>query len=226
MKKYYEAYEERYKTIHKEKGKPWAGERPSVLLEKLLLKYNATSKSSILEIGCGEGQNALYLISKGFNVLASDVSNEAILWCKSWAKERRIDEKHFFVMDALNNSLTDKYDFIYSVAVLHMLVEDEDRINFLTFIRDHLNENGKAFVIVMGDGKQEYRSDATQAFNIIERPFEDELVKVASTTCRMVTWEEYLAELDRAGLEVIDHYIDTTISGFNSSMVVEVKVKD
>lgn len=226
MRKYYEAYEDRYKKIHKEKGKAWAGERPSVLLETLLLKYNAKKHSSILEIGCGEGQNALYLISKGFNVRASDVSNEAISWCKERAKERQIDENHFFVMDALNNDLNKKFDFIYSVAVLHMLVEDYDRIKFLTFIKDHLTDDGRAFVIVMGDGKEQRHTDPSKAFELADRPFGDELVKVATTSCRMVTWEEYLNELEKAGLDVINHYIDTTISGFSSSMVAEVKRKE
>ena len=225
-RKYYEAYEDRYKKIHQEKGLPWAGDRPSVLLKTLLEKYGADENSSILEVGCGEGQNALYLISEGFNIEASDISNEAIVWCKNWAREREIDEKHFFVMDALKNNLKKKYDFIYSVAVLHMLTEDDDRINFLKFIREHLKENGKAFIVVMGDGKMTRHTDSSKAFELSERPFGDEMVKVASTSCRMVTWEEYLSELDKAGLDVIKHYLDQTISGFDSSMVAEVKIKE
>lgn len=225
MRKYYEAYEDRYKKIHEEKGRAWAGERPSALLETLLKKYKGDENSTILEVGCGEGQNALNLISKGFNIEASDVSNEAILWCKKWAKERGIDEKHFFVMDALNNNLNKKYDFIYSVAVLHMLTEDEDRINFLKFICKHLNENGMAFIIVMGDGVETRKTDSSKAFELTSRPFGEEMVQVATTSCRMVTWEEYLTELDKAGLEVVSHYLDNTISGFVSSMVAEVKRK-
>ena len=222
-KKYYEAYDERYKKIHDETSLAWAGERPSPTIERLLKKYGANEKSKILEIGCGEGQNAINLISLGFNIEASDVSPEAIRWCKERAKENKINDNHFFVMDILKNNLEKQYDFIYSVAVLHMLVEDEDRQGFFKFIREHLNEKGKAFVIVMGDGKETRKTDTSKAFELSDRPFNGKTVKVATTSCRMVTWEEYLDEIKIAQLKVIDHYIDTTISGFVSSMVVELE---
>jgi 2-polyprenyl-3-methyl-5-hydroxy-6-metoxy-1,4-benzoquinol methylase len=44
-------------------------------------KYNLSS-SSILEIGCGEGRDALYHLKKGYGVTASDISAEAINYCK------------------------------------------------------------------------------------------------------------------------------------------------
>ena len=223
-KKYYEAYDDRYKKIHEETSLAWAGERPSPTLEKLLKKYGADENSSILEIGCGEGQNALNLINLGYNIEASDVSPEAIKWCKERARVNNIDEKHFFVMDILKNSLDKKYDFIYSVAVLHMLVEDEDRIGFFNFIRSHLKENGRAFVIVMGDGKETRKTDASKAFELADRPFGDKMVRVATTSCRMVTWEEEFEEIKKANLKILDHYLDTTISSFVCSMAVELSL--
>ena len=222
-KKYYEAYDDRYKKIHEATSLAWAGDRPSPTIEKLLKKYFASSKSKILEIGCGEGQNALNLISLGYNIEANDVSPEAIRWCKAKAKENGINENLFFVMDILRNDLKEKYDFIYSVAVLHMLVEDEDRQGFLSFIREHLADNGKAFIIVMGDGKMTRKTDTTKAFELSERSFGNKTIQVATTSCRMVTWEEYLNEMKRAKLNVLEHYIDTTISGFSNSMVVVVE---
>jgi len=36
-------------------------------------------------------------------------------------------------------------------------------------------------------------------------------VQVATTSCRMVTWEEYLAELEKANLKVLNYYIDKTM---------------
>lgn len=225
MKKYYEAYDERYKKVHSEKNLAWAGEGHSPSIEKLLQKYGANKNSSILEIGCGEGQNAIYLLSKGYNILASDVSPEAISWCKKKALSKGVNEKSFFVMDVLSNNLRKKFDFIYSVAVLHMLVEDEDRHKFLQFIFNHLKAEGKAFVIVMGDGVETRKTDKSKAFELADRPFGDETIQVATTSCRMVTWEEFLSELDRANLKVLHHYVDKTIAGFDVSMVAEVERK-
>ncbi len=126
-------------------------------------------------------------------------------------------------MDILKNNLKIKNDFIYPVAVLHMLVDDKDRHNFFIFIHDHLTDGGKAFIIVMGDGKETRKSDISKAFELSERSFANKVVKVATTSCRIVTWDEYLNEMKSAHLNVLDHYIDTTISGFSNSMVVEVE---
>lgn len=219
MKEYYKAYEERYKQVHQSQNKAWAGDRPSLSIINLLKKYKATLHSSILEIGCGEGQNAVYLMQKKYKVEACDVSAEAIRWCKEQARLAGVDEDKFFVMDILDNNLSKKYDFIFSVAVLHMLVKDEDRQKFLEFVKDHLNDEGKAFIIVMGDGKITRKTDPTKAFELADRPFEDKMIKVATTSCRMVTWEQYLQEFEKAGLRVVDHYLDKTISGFEVSMV-------
>ncbi len=225
-RKYYEAYEDRYKKVHSEKNLAWAGEGHSPTIEKLLKQYGANKNSSILEIGCGEGQNAIYLLSEGYNVHASDISPEAIRWCKQKASEKGVSQSPFFVMDILQNSLAEKFDFIYSVAVLHMLVEQGDRDKFLKFVHDHLKKSGKAFIVIMGDGEETRKTDINKAFELADRPFWGETIQVATTSCRMVTWSEFLNELNRANLNVIHHFLDKTIAGFENSMVAVVERKE
>ena len=226
MKKYYEAYEDRYKTVHNEKGLAWAGETPSYILKDWFNKYNITDKSNILEIGCGEGQNALYLQKENFNVIASDVSAEAINWCKQNAIKENIDENKYFVLDIIDNNLQDKFDCIYSISTLHMLVLDEDRKGFWNFIYNHLNDNGIAIVTSMGDGEFERSNcDITKAFDLDEREFNNEKIKVATTTCRIVNWENILNEIENSNLEIVDKFTSEEISGFNISMITILKRK-
>lgn len=225
MRKYYEAYNDRYKKVHSEKGLAWAGEGHSPTIEKLLKKYGASKDSSILEIGCGEGQNAIYLLSRGYNVIASDISPEAIRWCKEKALEKGVNEKAFFVMDILSNKLTEKFDFIYSVAVLHMLIEDKDRQKFFKFVFDHLKPEGKAFIIVMGDGVMTRKTDKTKAFELAERSFGNDTIQVATTSCRIVTKNEFAKEIEMANLNILNLGLDYTIAGFEVSMVAEVERK-
>ena len=52
MKKYYEAYEERYKTIHK-KGYSWSSNQATPIVLSMLNKYKIKKDRNILEIGCG-----------------------------------------------------------------------------------------------------------------------------------------------------------------------------
>ena len=225
MKKYYKAYDDRYKTYHAQEGVAWAGNRPSFILKDILDKHIKNKElAEILEIGCGEGQNAIYLMNNGFNIKATDVSNEAIIWCKNEAEKNNLNTKNFFVLDALDNSLTNKYDAIYSISTLHMLVLDEDRIKFLDFIYNHLKDDGVGIITIMGDGTTERNNtDISKSFEKVDRNINGKTVQVASTSCRIVNWKTFFKELETSKLEVINHYTSTEISGFNSSMVVEVK---
>lgn len=209
------------KKIHTEENLNWAGEVPTTLLLDYFKKYGLTQNSDILEIGCGEGQNAIFLMKNGYNIQASDVSPEAIMWCKKKAREQGVSDKNFFVLDVLNNNLQEKYDFIYSISTLHMLVLDEDRHNFLKFIHSHLKENGRAMITIMGDGEMEQNnSDITKSFELTDRPFNNKIVKVAATSCRIVNWSTFIQELQNANLLVIEHFNSKEISGFDNSMVV------
>lgn len=223
--KYYKAYEERYKTYHSEEGKAWAGDRPSYILGDLFEKHIKDKKvANVLEIGCGEGQNAIFLMQKGYNIEATDVSKEAINWCKKIALEKHLDPNKFFVLDALNNKLRKTYDLIYSISTLHMLVLDEDRKKFLDFIYSHLTEDGLAIISVMGDGiGEKNNSDITKSFNMVERVVNGKTVSVAQTSCRIVNWKTLFQEIVNSKLMIIKHQISKEISGFNSSMVVIVK---
>ena len=106
-----------------------------------------------------------------------------------------------------------------------MLVEQADRDKFLSFVHDHLKDKGRAIIVIMGDGVETRKTDTTKAFDLSDREFGDEIIQVATTSCRMVTWAEFLSELDRANLKVLNHYVDKTIAGFDKSMVAEVERK-
>ena len=221
---YYKAYDERYKIYHSNKGQSWAGEQPSVELADILKKYKATKESQILEVGCGEGQNARFLLKQGFNLRASDVSNEAISWCKQNI-EKNV-RNNFFVLDILNNNFTERFDFIISISTLHMLVLNKDRKKFFDFLYSHLQDDGIAIITSMGDGDyQQNKSDITKAFELVERDNGSGKMLLPQTSCRIVDWKQLTHEIESANLKIIDKYISTTISGFNSSMVAIIKKK-
>lgn len=232
MDKYYKAYDDRYRQFHSQTGKAWAGSKASVVLKDILGQY--PTKSKILEIGCGEGQNAMFLKQQGFDVIASDVSYEAISWCKKLAKNNNIDSDMFFVLDILNNNFSQKFDIIYSVSTLHMLILENDRKKFWDFIYEHLKEGGIAVVTVMGDGVKETDDcDISKAFDVVEKRFfdsdtntlTDTKVNVANTSNRIVNWDTLFNEINKSNLKVLKHYLSDKIVGFSSSMIVEVKRK-
>lgn len=137
MKKYYEAYEDRYKIVHN-KGFLWETHKQTLEINKIINKYNINKKAYILDLGCGEGRDAIYLLNKGYNVYALDYSKSAILMCNKLTNNVYKDK--FFSFDIFKDELTKKFDFIYSIAVIHMFVDDNDRNKFYKFIYDHLRE--------------------------------------------------------------------------------------
>lgn len=65
---YYEAYEDRYQQVHRE-GVQWFSDSPSKIVGQVIQKYGITKQAEILEIGCGEGRDAAYLLKEGYHLL-------------------------------------------------------------------------------------------------------------------------------------------------------------
>ena len=200
MDNYYNAYDKRYKQVHEENCS-WASNKPSPIVLETIKKYNCIN-CKILELGCGEGRDANFLLENGYNILATDVSNEAINYCKSINVH---NSKSFMILDACNSNLNEKFDFIYSVAVIHMLVLQKDRDDFLSFIKSHLKENGKALILTMGDGEYEIETNIEDAFKDVKRVHTEtgKEMMSASTSCKMVSFKHFEEELLINDLKVI-----------------------
>ena len=203
MRNYYEAYDDRYRQVH-EKALQWASEVPSAIVSQVMTRLDIGPDARILELGCGEGRDAVHLLEKGYNLLATDISPEAIRYCRTrWPKYSH----NFRVLDCVAGESDEKFDFIYAVAVIHMLVEDHHRCAFYRFIREHLKETGTALVCTMGDGTVERRSDVSTAFDLQERThgLTGEKLQLAGTSCRMVEWDTFLKEIRESGLTVTEY---------------------
>ena len=219
MSHYYEAYDERYKTIHK-MGYTWSSDKRTSVVEDVINRYKISKTDKILETGCGEGRDAGFLLKSGFDLLATDISEEAIRFCKTAYPE--FTDK-FARLDCLNDEHKEKYDFIYAVAVIHMLVLDGDRAGFYRFIYEHLNENGIALICSMGDGETEIKTDIEDAFKLKEREHPSGKVMVAGTSCRTVSFKTLQNELSAAGFTVIEKGITSSPPDFDRLMYAVVK---
>ena len=222
MKHYYEAYEDRYQTIHA-LGHAWSSDRPTPIVGEILARYGVPKTASLLELGCGEGRDAVPLLRAGRKLLATDISPEAVAWCRDLAPEYA---DCFRVLDCLGGELPNRFEFIYAVAVLHMLTEDADRHAYLSFIREHLEDGGLALICTMGDGTSERSTDPALAFDEVERSHDAGPVTVAATTMRMVSSGTFEKELDRAGLETAEKGLTPSFPDFNELMYAVVKKKD
>lgn len=107
-------------------------------LTKEILKFK--TRGTVLDLGCGEGQDAIFLTEQGFDVLGIDLSYQAIENLNKVAQDRKIiiDTK---VMDITQYNFHKTFDIILSEASLHFL-SVEERKEYINKIKLNTNENG------------------------------------------------------------------------------------
>jgi len=96
---------------------------------KLLAMLSSTKNKSILDLGCGNGSLARFLLEKGFNVYGTDASEKGI----TIAKERHPDR--FALQDLSSDDLPPilaeiKFDTIISTEVIEHLYDPRKFIEF------------------------------------------------------------------------------------------------
>ncbi len=211
---YYKAYDGRYRAIH-EKNHTWASDIPTPIVPEILKRYQIAKDAPILEVGCGEGRDSISLLKEGYCLSASDVSKEAIRYCRARYPEFC---DRFRVIDACRDALPERYAFLFAASVLHMLTEDDDRMAFFAFCKRHLQPGGKCLILSMGDGTVEFCTDAKDAFLLQERTnnVDGIAVTVPATTCRVVNFETLRREAEGAGLCVLESGITASPPDFPS----------
>lgn len=94
---------------------PWEHEDPDPDLIDFTEKLNVPPNSRVLDAGCGNGKNLIYLKKKGFEVHGFDISKTAV----ALAKER-VPLSHLIIADARNLPYGDVcFDFIVDIGLLH-----------------------------------------------------------------------------------------------------------
>lgn len=76
--------------------------------------------ASILDIGCGDGRNSLFLAQKGFKVDAFDISKTGIEKIKYLAKKENL-QINAFLCDMKNFEFEKSYDLIITHGCLHLV---------------------------------------------------------------------------------------------------------
>lgn len=168
-------------------GIPWANLAPHPIFKNWGdSNPKLKEKKTALVIGCGLGDDAIELESKGYTVTAFDVSKSAIDICKKRFPNSKVE---FLQADLIKGvpEWKEKFDFVLEVFTIQALPPKYEE-NLLKNITDFLSKNGKLLVIT--------------EVNKAQRDFENGPPWLLNN--------DYIQKFNHLGLKLIDHNSDNT----------------
>jgi len=127
---------------------PWDIGRPQKEFVELVRRGEITG--SVLDIGCGTGEHALFFAGEGHEVWGIDSAPLAIQKAREKASGRGL-QVHFLVLNALDLSkLNRKFDTATDSGLFHTL-PDEDRPVFVDALAAVLPPGGRYFMLCFSE---------------------------------------------------------------------------
>ena len=125
---------------------PWDIGRP----QQALLEVADRITGSVLDAGCGTGDNALFFATRGHKVTGIDFLEEPIQRARRKATERGLTAT-FLVMDALAlKDLPEVFDSVIDSGLFHVF-SDEDRRRYIGGLASVLKPGGRLFLLCFSD---------------------------------------------------------------------------
>lgn len=129
---------------------PWETGRPQGDIVRLTERGGF--HGSVLDVGCGAGHNAIFLASKGLDVLGIDRVPAAIEKAKVNADAAGI-KAEFKVHDALELAkLKKKFDTILDSGLFHVL-SDADRVKYVKSLEKAIKKDGTLHLLCFSDSE-------------------------------------------------------------------------
>jgi tellurite methyltransferase len=116
------------------------GNQPSIICLRVLELFPADKGKRLLDMGCGEGRNAIFFAKNGYEVSAFDLSQIAVEKTRKLAKEADVDIK-VFQEDIRTFRITEEYQIIFSTGTLQYIPQ-EDRNGVINNYKEHTVTNG------------------------------------------------------------------------------------
>jgi cyclopropane fatty-acyl-phospholipid synthase-like methyltransferase len=137
-----------FESAYREGRPPWDIGRPqSAVVE---LAQRGVFQGEVLDAGCGTGENALFLASRGLAVTGIDAAPTAIARARQKAMERELPAL-FEVADALDlQTLGRTFDAIVDCGLFHVF-GDDDRRRYERSLHAALRSNGRYALLCFSD---------------------------------------------------------------------------
>ncbi len=128
---------------------PWDIGRSQPAFQELV-QNGEIKPGTVLDIGCGTGENSLYLAQKGFTVVGVDVVPTAIRLARAKAAERKINIE-FRIGNALALDLQPgRFDNVIDSGLFHTFT-DEERNVYARELNRVIRAGGRYFMLCFCD---------------------------------------------------------------------------
>ena len=138
-----------FDNAYRDGGVPtWDGGRPQGALVRLAA--SGLIVGTVLDAGCGTGENALHLAALGHAVVGVDFATAAIERAKAKAADRGLPTE-FLVNDALDLAVLGReFDSVIDIGLFHTL-GDPERARYVTSLAAALRPGGSVFLLCWSD---------------------------------------------------------------------------
>ncbi len=142
--------QERFRHAYETGDLPWDIDSPQPALEEAL--RDVRPPASVLDLGCGTGENALMLAARGCDVVGVDAERKAIMLARAKAAARKLSAR-FEVQDVLALSFPDSsFDILIDSGLFHVFSDDE-RPLYVSSMARVLRPGGRAYVLCFSDAE-------------------------------------------------------------------------
>src|SRR5262249_19213582 len=129
-----------------DKPAPWDIGRP----QRDLVAIADRVKSPVLDAGCGTGEHALFLASRGHQIVGIDFVEEAVRRARHKAEERGLSVE-FLVKDVTAlNEWDERFATVIDWGLFHVL-SDDDRRRYVEGLAQVLEPGGRLFLTCFSD---------------------------------------------------------------------------
>jgi cyclopropane fatty-acyl-phospholipid synthase-like methyltransferase len=125
---------------------PWNIDRPQAALSAVAGRITG----SVLDVGCGTGENALFFAARGCAVTGVDFLEPPIAVAKQKAEERGLAAT-FLVADALKlREWTERFDNVIDSGLFHVFADD-GRAQYVEGLKTVLKPGGRLSLLCFSD---------------------------------------------------------------------------
>jgi tellurite methyltransferase len=132
------------------------GTEPGSLVLKLSKMITSFTGLNVLDVGCGEGKNAMFFAARGAVVRAVDISEIAIARARELASASMVHGILFDVKDARNLGLSpDQFDVVVAYGLFHCLGETNEIATVCTRLQSATRAGGYFVLCAFNSRRQE-----------------------------------------------------------------------